>query len=176
MMKLAILVIFLTVVSALAFARDLTELARRERARRAVLSSDRKRGEIFAFDDDDLEKYRSGDEPRPENARIGGAPKSPGKERDLEREKAFWGRELVKHERELARIDASIRRMEMRIREREAKRRPGERLSRDPASDLLKDSLESLREERRRLEDQFRERARKAGAFPGWIRSPGLAR
>lgn len=176
-MRLAILILFLAVVAAAVYAMDLTALARRERARREAIDNDEKRTALGAFDDHDLEKYRREQKARPETARARVVPVGPGsKERDLAKEKAFWGGELLKHERELARIDASIRRLELRLRERETKRRPGERLSRDPASGLLKDSLESLREERRRVEDRFRERARKAGAFPGWIRSPGLAR
>jgi hypothetical protein len=176
-MRLAILVLFLTVVSAVVYGRDLTVIARRERARREALENGKKRAELGAFDDSDLERYRRRRKAGRENARVAATPTTrPRKERDLAKEKAFWGRELVKHERELARIDASIRRLEMRIREREAKRRPGERLSHDPASRLLEDSLESLREERRRIEDRFRERARKAGAFPGWIRPLGPAR
>lgn len=178
-MKLAILILFLTVVSAGAIlAKDLNALARRERARREALARDDLRTCLGAFDDDDLERYRRRREPVDEKARVRVAPMGSGlaKARDLAKEKAFWGRELLKHERELARIDASIRRLELRILEREAKRRPGERLARDPASRLLRDSLESLREERRRIETRFRERARKAGAFPGWIRSEGPSR
>ncbi len=176
-MRLAILVLFLTVVSAVVYAKDLTAIARRERARRDELHNGKNRARLRAFDDSDLERYRRRRKAPPDNAPVAiTTALRPTRERDLAKEKAFWGRELVKHERELARIDASIRRLELRLREREAKRRPGERLSRDPASRLLKDSLESLREERRRVEDRFRERARKAGAFPGWIRSPGLSR
>lgn len=178
-MKLAILILILTIVSAgLVCAKDLTALARRERARREALTRSHSGANLGAFDDDDLEKYRRRREPVKEKARERVAPmgSGPAKARDLAKERAYWGRELVKHERELARIDASIRRLELRLREREAKRRSGERLSRDPASRLLEDSLQSLREERRRIEDRFRERARKAGAFPGWIRSPGPSR
>jgi hypothetical protein len=35
---------------------------------------------------------------------------------------------------------------------------------------LIEETLESLREDREEMESDFRERARKASAFPGWVR------
>jgi hypothetical protein len=91
-------------------------------------------------------------------------------ERDLAKKRAVWTKEKVWHERELARVDACIRRLEWRLKDRDARRKPGERLAHDPAAEVLEANLESLREERKRVEQTFRERARKAGAFPGWLR------
>jgi hypothetical protein len=70
----------------------------------------------------------------------------------------------------VAKIDASLRRLEWRLNEKRSRRRNREWLTEDPAIGLLEDSIRSLNEERERLEERFRERARKEGAFPGWLR------
>ena len=70
----------------------------------------------------------------------------------------------------MARIEARIRRMQSRLYERELiTKRKGWR-NNDPTITLIKESLQALGEERDKLDLAFRERARKAGAFPGWIR------
>ena len=76
----------------------------------------------------------------------------------------------MQHDRDLARIEARIRRRQSRLAQRElVARRKGWRRD-DPTITLIQESLESLRDEREKLDLEFRERARKAGAFPGWIR------
>jgi hypothetical protein len=166
-MKVILFVLGVVLFSVLVYARDLDSLARRERARqKALAASGRANG--LRFTDDDLDRYRrDGSEPR---APAALPRQSREQERDRVKERAFWEKERARHERELARLDASIRRLEWRLKERQGRRVQGERLDRDPAAELLSDSLESLREERKRLDDEFRERARKAGALPGWIR------
>jgi hypothetical protein len=160
------LLIGLTVVSAFVYAIDLQAAARREKERRQALAEGaRMRARSFATED--LERYR--EESTVPSAR---APAAASADRDFKKERAFWHRERERYEREVARIDAGIRRLEWRLREKRAKKRPGERLSPDPSVDLLEGSIESLREERRVLEERLRERARKAGALPGWLREP----
>lgn len=167
-MKLAILVICLTALSAYVYAIDLQAAAKREKERREALAEGtRTRTRTYGMDD--LERYaraRDSSEPR---SRISAAVPA---DRDLKEERAFWQREKERYEREVSRIDAGIRRLEWRLRDKRAKKRPGERLSPDPSVDLLEESIESLRDERRVLEERFRERARKAGALPGWLREP----
>jgi len=70
----------------------------------------------------------------------------------------------------VARIEASLRRLEWRLNEKRSKRRSREWLTEDPTIGLLEDSIRTLTEERQQLEERFRERARKEGALPGWIR------
>jgi hypothetical protein len=168
-MKLAILVLCLTAISALVYAVDLQTAAKREKERRQALAEGmRVRARSFGMED--LERYAAGRATgEPSRSRVS-APVPP--ERDYKAERSFWHRERERYERELARVDAGIRRLEWRLRDKRAKKRPGERLSPDPSVDLLEESLESLRDERRRLEERFRERARKAGALPGWLREP----
>lgn len=168
-MKLAILVVCLTAISAFVYAVDLQAVARRERERRQALAEGaRMRARSFGMED--LERYGGDRDPgATPGSRASAAVRA---DRDFGRERAFWRREKERYEREAARIDAGIRRLEWRLRDKRAKRRPGERLSPDPSIELLEESLESLRDERRGLEERFRERARKAGALPGWLREP----
>jgi hypothetical protein len=166
-LKIAILVLCLGALSAALLAKDLRSASERERSRREAIASRGKSAR--SFDDDDLARYRSGEAPRV-SARESPRVPSLGPPRNLEKERARWRSEAEAHRRELERIDAGIRRLEWRLAERQSRRRPGERLARDASERLLEESLESLKEERRRLEEHFRERARKAGAFPGWLR------
>jgi hypothetical protein len=160
------LLIGLTLVSAFVYAIDLQAAARREKERRQALAEGaRMRARSFATED--LERYR-----HESTERVARAPAAASADRDFKTERAFWHRERERYEREVARIDAGIRRLEWRLREKRAKKRPGERLSPDSSVELLEGSLESLREERRVLEERLREKARKAGALPGWLREP----
>jgi hypothetical protein len=166
--KIVILVVCLSALSAALLAKDLRALARKERARREAVAASGRGGP--SFDDADLARYRAagGEE---ERSAVSSVPRPHREdERDLQQERRYWRGELERHRRELERIDAGIRRLELRLAERRGRRRSGERLSRDPSERLLEDTLESLRAERRRVEEAFRERARKAGAFPGWLR------
>jgi hypothetical protein len=167
MMKVILFVLGVVLFSVLVYARDLDSMARRERARQKALAESG-RANALRFTDDDLDRYRSdGNESR----ESGHSPRQyRGLERDRAKEREFWEKERLRHERELARLDASIRKLEWRLKERQGRKAHGERLDRDPAAELLSDSLEGLRAERKRLDGEFRERARKAGAFPGWIR------
>jgi hypothetical protein len=90
--------------------------------------------------------------------------------RDLTREKAHWRKEAEQHQREVARLEANRRRLEWRLNEKRSRRRSRDWLTEDPTIGLLEDSIRALTEERQRLEERFRERARKEGALPGWIR------
>lgn len=165
-MKVVVFLLCLTAASAAVYALDLPAIARRERARRSALAGK----PAPAFGDDDLERYRR--ERGPENAPSvsDAAPPPAPVARDLAREKTRWRKEAQQHEREVAKIDASLRRLEWRLNEKRSRRRNREWLTEDPAIGLLEDSIRSLNEERERLEERFRERARKEGAFPGWLR------
>ena len=66
--------------------------------------------------------------------------------------------------------EASLRRLEWRLNEKRARRRSRDWHTEDPAIALLEDSIQTLTEERNRIEERFRERARREGALPGWIR------
>jgi hypothetical protein len=172
-MKLAMLAIFLLVVtflSATVYAKDLNALAKRERARRAALSDSERGGALKAYDDEDLERYRREREPPKVKVRPRVRAVLDLDGRDLAKKRAHWRREAEKHRRELDRLDAGIRKLEWRLSERLSRRRAGERLKEDPAIAMLEDSLESLRAQRHRIDEEFRERARKAGALPGWLR------
>ena len=166
-MKIVFLVLCLCGLSAALLAKDLRSAAERERARREAIAS--RGGGGPSFHEGDLARYRSVERGRrpPRGSRRVPSLEPP---RDLEAEKRHWRSEAERHRRELERIDAGIRRLRWRLAERRSRRRPGERLARDPSERLLEESLASLEEERRRLEERFRERARKAGAHPGWLR------
>ena len=151
-------------LSAAVLARDLGRIAHKERARRGALPESERGGKSFT--NAHLESYAW--ERRP--AKLGARATPPPSQRDIAKEEAFWQRQKLRHDGALARIDARIRRLQSRLAERElVARRKGWRQD-DPTITLIKESLESLREEREKLHLEFRDRARKAGAFPGWIR------
>ena len=164
-MKWMILGLALSLVPMWLLARDLRTVAKKEHARRSAVLS--KRGESRHFTNRDLDRFADSSEPATTTVPSRRARRDG---RDLAKERAFWTKEKVRHERELARVDARIRRLEWRLKDRDARRKPGERLARDPAAEVLEANLESLREERKQVEQAFRGRARKAGAFPGWLR------
>ena len=172
-MKITFLILLLCLIPGLLVAYDLSEVARKERARRQELYTPQ-RVQIRAFKDADLEVYHRLRGDSPESSQDSRGKRSNRRallpSRDLVEERAHWQKERTKHERERARIDASIRRLEWRLAERKAKKRPGERLRKDATEEVLEESLLSLREHRTRLIDSFHERARKAGALPGWLR------
>jgi hypothetical protein len=166
-MKLVAAVLLLCLIPALLAALDLSEAAKKERARRLALAASRDGETARSFQDADLETYHrfTNETGRPAERRLPVIPS-----RDLLKERAYWQKEKEAHERELARLDAGLRRLEWRLAERKARRKPGERLRRDATEEVLQDSIQSLREERKRLIESFHERARKAGALPGWLR------
>ena len=166
-MKVAVLVALICLIPVLLKALELSEVAKKERSRRQRLAYYREGKPIRSFNDADLETYhRLGDPPPPRGPRR--PPVTPS--RDLIQERAFWRKEKSAHDRELARLHAQIRRLEWRLAERKERRKPGERLRRDATEQVLEESIESLREERALLIQAFHERARKAGALPGWLR------
>ena len=166
-MKLFVFLLCLTVASAAVYALDLPSLARRERARRSAHAG----RPVRCFGEEDLERYRR--ERAPDSLAVTIPPAPPpslGAPRDLTRERVLWRKEAQQHQRELAKLDASLRRLQWRLNEKRAKRRGRDWLTEDPSIDLLEDSIRSLTEERKHLEERFRERARRDGALPGWIR------
>jgi hypothetical protein len=165
--KLVVFLLALTVASAAVYALDLPSLARRERARRSAQAGKPAR----SFGDDDLERYRRERAPQAVPVTPSASwPQPAGAPRDLTRERVHWRKEAQQHQREVARIEANLRRLQWRLNEKRSKRRSREWLTEDPAIGLLEDSIRALTEERRRLEERFRERARRDGALPGWIR------
>ena len=168
-MKIAVLVVAICLIPIMLRALELSEVAKKERSRRLGLVSSRVGKPTRSFDDADLEIYhRPMEEVEAPPHGPGQAPVVPS--RDLLQERAIWRKEKSHHERELARLDAQIRRLEWRLAEHKARRKPGERLRRDPTEHVLDESIQSLREERADLNEAFREKARKAGALPGWLR------
>jgi hypothetical protein len=176
-------VLCLLIIPAALWALDLQAVARKERARRKALAAAGAASQRAKFTDRDLERYahrreESATAVRPSRdsrvanavAESRSAPQPKLESRDLEAEREFWRKETEKHRRELARIDARIRRLQWRLTQARSRQRPGGRLRHDPTLTLLSESLEALHSERRILEQTFRERARRAGAFPGWIR------
>jgi hypothetical protein len=155
----------LTLASAAVYALDLPSVARRERARRGAVSGKPTR----TFDDGDLERYRaekpSDPGPRPPPA-LGAGEGS----RDLVSEQAHWRKEAERHQREMAKIEASLRRLQWRLAEKRSRKRSRDWLTEDPSIEALEDSIKALHEEKRQLDERFRERARKEGALPGWLR------
>ena len=172
-MKMTFLILLLCLIPVLLMAFDLSEVAKKERARRAALAASRdarharheRQGR--SFKDADLEVYHRLRETSGWH-RSRRHPIVPS--RDLLKERAYWQKEKLKHERELARLNAGIRRLEWRLAERKARRKPGDRLREDATERVLEDSIQSLREETERFIEAFHERARKAGALPGWLR------
>ena len=173
-MKMVFLILLLCLIPVLLVAYDLNEFARKERARRQELVSSRRGEPARVFKDADLEVYHrlrdSRARPREDKRAKRLKQRAIVPSRDFIKERAHWHKEKQKHERERDRLDASIRRLEWRLAERKAKKRPGDRLRKDATEQVLEDSLASLREQRKRLIDTFHERARKAGALPGWLR------
>jgi hypothetical protein len=164
-LKLAVLILCLAFLSAVVVARDLSSVARKERTRRQAIHSSREPSETFTNIDLDTYPARERVATRPRPSRH---PRNT--ERDLEKEEAFWRKEKSRYERERARLDANIRRLEWRLRDRQLKARLKGRRREDTAVALIEQTLETLREEREEMELDFRERARKASAFPGWLR------
>jgi len=143
---------------------DLSKLARAERARRLAIESEGHVAPLFTNDD-------LGDKTRPFTEGIGRsvAPRV-RPERDLVRERRFWRKEKAKHDRDMRTIERRIEGLESRLRELRslrARRQPA-RLTAQRES--LEEALDAAKREHRRRELRFRERARKAGAFPGWLR------
>jgi len=164
-LKLALIILCLAFLSAVVVARDLSSIARKERARRQAIHSSRERSETFT--NIDLDTYAAQEQVETRSNRTR---RSPDTERDLQKEEAFWRNEKSRYERERARLDANIRRLEWRLRDRQLKARLKGRRREDTAVALIEETLESLREDREEMELDFRERARKASAFPGWLR------
>ncbi|MGH9460297.1 MAG: hypothetical protein ACRD1X_03715 [Vicinamibacteria bacterium] len=167
-MKVAVLVALICLIPVVLKAIELNGVAQKERSRRLRLTSSHDGKLIRSFNDTDLEAYHRVEE----SETLPGGPRQPPliASRELSREHAFWRKEKVQHDRELARLDAQIRRLEWRLSERKARRQPGERLRWDATEHVLEESIESLRETRALLIQAFHERARKAGALPGWLR------
>lgn len=164
-MKLALIILCLAFLSAVVVARDLSSVARKERARRQAIHSSRESSETFT--NIDLDTYTAEERVDTRSKRTR---RPPDTERDLKKEEAFWRKEKSRYERERARLDASIRRLEWRLRDRQLKARLKGRRREHTAVALIEETLESLREDREDMELDFRERARKASAFPGWLR------
>ncbi len=165
-MKLTILILCLALLSVyVVAARDLSSIARKERARRQAIYAAGERSETFT--NADLDAHAA---PVRVVTRTRNTTRPPRTERDFKKEESFWRNEKAQHERERARLDASIRRLEWRLRDRQVKARLKGRRREDTAMALIEETLESLREEREEMKMDFRERARKASAFPGWLR------
>ena len=167
-MKVFVFIVLMCLFSALLLARDLSDAAKKERSRRlaSLLVRGGKKAPIYT--NRDLEAYKRSESPQSPSPRRESRP-APAM-RDLDKERRYWQKEKEKHLRDIARLDARIRRLEWRLADRRARKRPGERLRDDPAEKALEESLKSMVAEKRRVIEQFLERGRKAGAFPGWLR------
>ena len=167
-MKLFVFLILICLLSAAVVARDLTQAARKERARRRAVQESSGGSSARSYTNLDLELYqRKGTHPTPIR-RTKARRARP--QRNFAKEQAYWEKEKESHQNDLARLNARIRRLEWRLAELKARRRPGERLQEDPAEKVLEQTLEAIHEERKRLIEEFRERGRRARALPGWLR------
>lgn len=89
-------------------------------------------------------------------------------DRDRAPDEAYWRREARRHHARQAALGARIAGLQRQI---EARRRKAAR-SRGPAApdESLEERLVALTEQRREEDLAFEDRARRAGALPGWLR------
>ncbi len=167
-MKIAFFVVLIFLLSVLARAFDLPEMARKEKARRQATIAARGGRLARFFSDSDLKRYQHLREDSPPMGRIISRPSTTTP--DLGKQQEYWQKKKQKHRQNLAQIDARIRRMEWRLAQMKARKQTGKRLRKDPAEQVLEENLRFLREERSRHVEEFHEEARKAGAQPGWLR------
>lgn len=150
--------------------QELSTVAERERHRRRILRTEGSAARVFTNDD----LGRSGPSPsgatgspavtRPRASQTRARPT-----RDLAKEERYWRKQTLQHEREIARLDQRMRTLKARLRSLGATSRArGE--TRRASRALLEDALDALAADKARLEARFRDRARKGGAFPGWLR------
>lgn len=152
------------VVSGSASPDSLAALARAERARRLEIHSAERPAQVYT--NADLQSLRSVSTGRTERTPR----RRRASSRDLVSEERHWRKEKLAHERDLARIDARISRLRIRL---STSSPPGSRglAPRERARRaVLEEALDALLADRARLRSQFLERARKGGAFPGWLR------
>jgi len=91
----------------------------------------------------------------------------------LRREEEFWRRQARQLEERLTGLRRRADDLRAQIRAaREASPRRGSRVRRDPDSNLaaLERRLQATEREMRERRDDLEERARRAGALPGWLR------
>jgi len=173
LMKTVLFVALLCLLPLLLAASPLGELARKERARRALAALARQGKNVRTYSDVDLQARAGG-----QSATVpvsSPAPSRTGEKRDRDAERLHWRKERDKLERELARLDAGIRRLESRLEAARARRRDRAEKNwdvraRDLQEEMIGDSLAALRAEREREVDRFLERGRREGALPGWLR------
>ena len=167
-MKIFLLALGFSLVSAIVLARDLASLARKERARRQALGANASASRPYTNSDLDTHdthdtRERKSDTRERSIVRLVSS-------RDLKKEELFWRKKRSEHDRDLARLELRIRRLESRLREHRARNNRRKTVRDDPSETLIEESLDALVEERDELSRKFRDRARRAGAFPGWIR------
>jgi hypothetical protein len=167
-MKIGLIFLIVCFLSVLVIAHDLATAARKERARRDAITTNRHGKSTPTYTNRELALYHrelSETSPLPTRRKPRRIPP-----RDMAKEEAYWRKEFLKHQKDLARLDARIRRLEWRLADRRGRVRPGERLRDEPAIRALEETLEAMHKERRELINHFQERGRKAGALPGWLR------
>jgi len=169
-MKIVLLVIAICLIPILAKALDLGEVAKKEQSRRREVVSSRDGRASRPYTNRDLRPYHRPTEETPPSATGFAGGRSAPSASDRREEREIWRKEKSRLDQELARLDAQIRRLEWRLAERRALRKPGERLQRDATEHVLEESIRALQDQRTERIRTFRERARKAGALPGWLR------
>ena len=171
---LAVLIVIPTAL----VARDLHALAKRERARRERLRVSAV-AKAPSYDNQDLarihaEAVRSGSTQPSSTEKTAMSRRQWVEEAAQRREREqFWRAERRKHNQQQRQLAAKIARLEWRAeRRREQLRRSSQRLSAsdDPTLSVIQSSLDALRAEQRKQEENFLERGRRDGALPGWLR------
>jgi hypothetical protein len=92
----------------------------------------------------------------------------PNAGRPAARSEAYWRREAQRLRDRVRRLDDQMDGLRTRIDDR--RRRPGVRPFSDPQIEAWQRRLRVLEERKREEESLFEERARRAGALPGWLR------
>jgi hypothetical protein len=83
-------------------------------------------------------------------------------------QEAFWRRETVRHQRGLARLVKTAARLRHELELRRRERSPAKRAGASLAS--WEARLTEIESEIQQAEAEFADRARRAGALPGWLR------
>jgi hypothetical protein len=100
-------------------------------------------------------------------SRVAGSPRAASGERD----EAWWRREAARVRERMSTLDQQAAELRGRIRDAQTREPWSSRRRRTaPSTRPLEARLAAIEERRRALEDDLLERARRAGALPGWLR------
>jgi len=104
------------------------------------------------------------DKPRTAKRRPKGTANRP------KREEAYWRREAARHRKRQETLIDKADRVRQQIAEEEIRRRHSLQMRDATILERLEERLASIEKQRIEEDDRFLERARRAGALPGWLR------